>query len=85
MSISLSTIETRIKSYETSVANALANFHRLNGALTELKNVLELATPAIEAVDPAASPALNAADSVLTAVDTAMQNASSTTGIPSSE
>jgi phage-related protein len=68
-------MEARIKEYETAIATSLANHNGLLGALAELKNVLTIAAPVVEALVPSASAIINTVENVVNDVDNAVEPA----------
>lgn len=69
----VASIEARVKEYEAAIATSLANHNGLLGALTALKNILTIAAPVVEALDPSASSIVNTVENVVNDVDNAVE------------
>ena len=69
MSITIASIETRIKEYEAEIVKIVATHSSLMGGLNELKQLLTLVSPVIDTLAPAAEPVLNIANEVVDGLD----------------
>ena len=65
MTLTVDSIVTRIKAYEEEIQKLVTNHISLTGALAELKGLLTLATPVVDAVVPEAAPALEVVNAVV--------------------
>ena len=75
MSLTLGSIENRIKQYEEEITKVVANHASLVGGLNELKQLLTLANEAAPVIAPSAAPVIEAVAEVVDAVDAAVQPA----------
>lgn len=69
----LSTLEERAKEYEAAIEKSLANHNGMLGALAELKNMMAIATPVVDAIMPSAAPAMATAETVISEAETALE------------
>jgi hypothetical protein len=69
MSLSLETIENRIKQYEEEIMKVVANHTGLMATLAELKQLLSVASEAAVIVAPEAVPVIDTIEGVVHVID----------------
>ena len=69
MSLSIDTIETRIKQYEEEIMKVVANHTGMMATLAELKQLLSVASEAAAVVVPEGVPVIDAVETIVDAIE----------------